>query len=486
MEQKSLKKNSFYSFINAFSTLILPLITFPYASRILQPEGIGQVNFSVSIEGYFTMLAGLGIATYATREAAKLRDNKFELSKFCKEMLILNLTSMFISYILLFLSITFIPKLHSYKTLILVRSINIFFTTIGLEWLYTAEEDFKYISLRSLIFKLLSLIFLFTFVKKETDTVAYNFYGILAFTASNILNFLHSRKYINYKQKNKIEIKKHIKYIFTFFGMFLVTSLYSILDTSMLGFLSNDTQVGYYSAATRINKLVVGVLTATVAVLLPRLTYYKEHNETSKFEELVEKSISILLLLAIPMIFGIIFLSPKLIYIFCGEMFSEAIPAMYIISPIILAIGLGSITGSQILPSIGKEKYALFSYIIGATLNISLNAIFIPKMGAKGAAIGTVAAEFSVTIIQLIFLREFLTKAILKTLFQSILCCIPMIIELKITSVIIQNPILNVIVSIIFSIPIYFVCLALQKNKYYLELKKSVLNKLNDRKNKNA
>ena len=472
---KSLKKNSFYSFLNAFSTLIFPLITFPYASRILHPEGIGQVNFAVSIEGYFSMLAGLGIAAYATREAAKIRDNKKELSKFCKEMLIINFISMIISYSILTGCLFFINKLHNYKILILVRSTNIFFTTIGLEWLYRAEEDFKYITLRSLIFKFSGLAFLFLFVKNENDTIAYTIFGILTSVASNICNLFHSRKYISYTEKCSIELKKHIKYLFTFFGMRLVTSLYTILDTSMLGFLSNDIQVGYYAAATKINKLVVGVLTATASVLLPRLVYYKEHNENEKFLKLSEKSISITLLLALPLTIGLFFLSPSLIFIFSGEMFMDAIPAMHIISPIIVTIGVANITGSQILPAIGKEKASLISYIIGASMNITMNALFIPKLGATGAAIGTLTAETSVTLVQLLFARKYLTRIIVKNFFQSLFSCIPMALVLILINIFIKTPFINIILSIIFSIIIYGTLLILIKNTYFLEIKNTLL-----------
>ncbi len=479
MEQmKSLKKNSFYSFLNAFSTLIFPLITFPYASRILHPEGIGQVNFAVSIESYFSMLAGLGMGAYATREASKIRDNKYELSKFCKEMLAISFISMIISYSLLFGCVFFIPKLYSYRILILVRSMNIFFTTIGIEWLYRAEEDFKYITLRSLFFKISGLAFLFIFVKNQTDTVAYTLFGILTSVASNICNLFHSRKFISYTQKCKLELKKHIKYLFTFFGIGLVTSLYTILDTSMLGFLSNDTQVGFYSAATRINKLVVGVLSATASVLLPRMTYYKEHDEIEKIKALSQKSISIMILLALPMAIGLIFLAKPLIYIFSGELFLDATIAMNIISPIILTIGIATITGSQLLPSLGKEKASLISYSVGAALNITMNTIFIPKMGATGAAIGTLVAESSITIVQLYFARKYLNIKILKTVLQSVICCIPMTSILFMISLFIKKPILNVIISVITSIPVYALFLAIQKNEYYMEIKQLIMLKM--------
>ena len=477
-EQKSLKKNSFYSFFNAFTTLIFPLITFPYASRILHPEGIGQVNFAVHTEGFFALIAGLGISSYATREAARIRDNKIELSKFCKEIITINFLSMLLAYILLGLSLLFIPKFEHYKTLILVRSTSIFFSTIGLEWLYTAEEDFKYITLRSLIFKFIGLAFLFIFVQSENDTVQYTIFGILTSVASNICNLIHSRKYIDYRQKATLEFKKHLKYIFIFFGMRFVTSIYTTFDSLMIGFLSNDVQNGYYAAATKLNKLTLGLLTAATAVLLPRLTYYIHHDKKDEFDRLVGKSLSITVLLAIPMSLGLILLAKPFVILFSGQDYIPAVPAMNIISPILLAIGISSITGTQVLPAIKKEKVTLTSYICGATLNVSLNFIFIPKLGATGAAIGTLFAETTVALIQLIYLRNYLSKDLFINLIHSIISSIPIIVIILLIKHFINNNVLIIILSILLSVIIYGLFLFLLKNKYFCEYSLQIKNKI--------
>lgn len=476
--QKSLKKNAFFSFLNSFTTLLFPLITFPYASRILLPEGIGKVNFAVSIESYFAMIAGLGISSYATREAAKLRENKNELSKFSKEIIIINFSSMIIAYILLIICILFIPKLNNYKLLILIRSSSIFFTTIGMNWLFQAQEDFKYITIRSLIFKIIGLLFLFLFVTKQEDTLEYIIFGILTSVASNICNLFYSRKYINYKYKCKLEIKKHLHFIFIFFGMTFITSIYTTLDTSMLGFLSDDIQVGYYTAATKLNKLSLGLLTSLTAVLLPRLAYYKQNNEDEKFIQLSEKAICIILLLSIPMVIGLIFLAKPLVLIFSGTNFLPAVSTMNIISPVIFIIGLASITGSQILPAIEKEKIVLLAVTCGALTNVLMNSMFIPRYGAFGAGIGTIAAETVVTSIEVIYLRKHITKEMILTLFQSLFSSCFIIIIIFLLNKFFINPFIIVITSIILGIIIYAFILNLLKNKYFIEYKTYFIRKI--------
>lgn len=486
METKSLKKNSFFSFINAFTTLIFPLLTFPYASRILNPDGIGQVNFAVQTETFFALLAGLGIASYATREASRLRDNRFELSKFCREILSINFISMFFAYSLLALSLIFVPKYEQYRLLIIVRSTNIFFTTIGLEWLYRAEEDFKYITIRSLVFKFSGLAFLFLFVKTKDDKVEYIIFGILTSVASNICNFFHSRKYIDYKQKINLELTKHLKYIFLFFGMSFICSIYTILDTEMLGFLTDDTQVGYYTAASKFNKLSLGLLNSIIAVLLPRLSYYKQNNQKEKFLELCEKATCVVILLSIPMVVGLIGLAKPLVLLFSGNKYLEAVPAMNIISPVVFAISISTLIGSQIFPAINKEKITLVAISCGAITNVLINLIFIPKYGAKGAALGTLIAEFAVTTVEIIYLFKYISKNILISLFHSIIASIPIALIIVFFSNIIHNYVFLIIISIMSSVLVYFFMLILFKNKFFYELiflkikEKLIHKKIND------
>ena len=188
MAEKSLKKNAIYSFIKAFMNLAFPVITFPYASRILLPEGIGKVNFANSIVSYFIIIAGLGIGTYAIREAAKVRNDKTRLTKFSKEILSINLISTAIAYILFFIAFIFIPKLNPYRTMLLICSTKILFTTLGMDWFFAAIEDFKYITLRSVFFQAISLFFLFIFVRTKDDILRYTAFGIISSVGSNICN----------------------------------------------------------------------------------------------------------------------------------------------------------------------------------------------------------------------------------------------------------------------------------------------------------
>lgn len=479
MAEKSLKKNAIYSFIKAFMNLAFPVITFPYASRILLPEGIGKVNFANSIVSYFIIIAGLGIGTYAIREAAKVRNDKTRLTKFSKEILSINLISTAIAYILFFIAFIFIPKLNPYRTMLLICSTKILFTTLGMDWFFAAIEDFKYITLRSVFFQAISLVFLFIFVRTKDDILWYTAFGIISSVGSNICNLFYYTKFIDLRQKLKLELKKHIKPIFTFFGMTLATSIYTMLDTTMLGFLSTNTEVGYYSAATKISHMVLSLITAVTAVLLPRMSLYINNNDMDSFKTLTNKTVSIVTLLSIPITAGLFLLAKPITLLFSGNEYIPAIIPMQVMTPIVFIISIASITGIRMLPAMNKEKLALISYITGAISNIICNAIFIPLYGALGAAIGTLVAESIVMGIQVIFLRHFIfNKDNFISLFHSIIGTVIMGILIIVILKYINNIILQIIIASICGIIFYALCLVILRNKYFIEYIKLFANKL--------
>lgn len=469
-KQKSIKINAIYAFMRAFLKLVFPLLSFPYVSRILSPDGIGQINFANSIISYFNLFALLGIETYARREVARIKDDKIALSKFVKEILVINLISMLFAYILFFLAVFFLPILSPYKNLLYIICLEILFNVIGINWLFYGLEEFKYITIRSFIVQCISIVFLFIAVRSKEDILLYAIYGVIISTGYDVFNIFYSRRFIDYKLKTKLEFKKHFRYIFTFFGMTLITSVYEMLDTTMITILSNDTQTGYYTAGVKMNRIMLGLLTAMSGVLLPRLSYYKKNGEENKYSELKIKGIKIITLLAVPMVFGLIALSEPVILLMCSSSYIPSILIMQIISPIIFIMSMSNLAGAQILPSINKEKISLISYILGAIVNLCFNLFLIPKFGALGAAFGTVIAEFTVMIIQVIFLKEdFFRKDIIINLIQSLISAIIMFILIYFLMQYINNSILQLIISFIVGVCIYSLLLLFFRNKTFIE-----------------
>lgn len=397
-KQKSLKLNMAFNFTRTLLGVLFPLITFPYASRILLPEGLGKINFAQSVIQYFALFASLGISTYGTKCVANYRDDKQKLSKFCSEIFIINLISTLVSYILLAFAIILVPKFSVESRLLCICSGTILFTTLGMEWLYTGLEEFKYITIRAFIFQIISLILLFVFVHDTGDYLKYASISVFSNVGSNVCNFIHSRKFIKFSTCKKIELKQHLKPIFRFFAIALIINIYTVLDTVMLGFISGNTEVGLYTSASKIDKLILSLVFSACAVLLPRFAYYAGIGDKDEFYKLFYKATSFIMCLSIPCAVGLFLLGEPIILLLSGKEYVNAILPMKVMTPILVSISLGSVIGGEFFVAIGKEKFTIIADIVGSVLNFTFNLILIPKYGAVGAAIGTVIAEFAVAI----------------------------------------------------------------------------------------
>jgi len=242
--------------------MFFPIIVLPYASRILMPEGIGRVDFASSVISYFIMLASLGIPLYGIRECAKVRDDREKLTKVAQELFILNMLWTLVAYVILAACIAFVPKLYQEKELIMLTSLSILFTTLGVEWLYQAKEEYLYITVRSVIFKLISLGTLFLLVRTENDYMFYALILIISSVGSNILNAINARKIVSLRPVGNYDFKRHMKPILTLFAMNLAISIYANLDTVMLGFLTDDREVGLYSTSIKVSRAVITLVTS--------------------------------------------------------------------------------------------------------------------------------------------------------------------------------------------------------------------------------
>lgn len=409
MKQNSVKLNFLMNIILTMSNLIFPLITFPYVSRILLPEGTGRVSFATSLISYFVMFSQLGIPTYGIRACAKVRDNRKELTKIAQELLFINLIISVISYIALFIAIMTVPRLQDDKTLYIIMSLTIILSAVGMEWLYKALEQYTYITVRSVIFKFIALIAMFCLVHEKSDYVIYGGITIFAASASNIMNFINVYKYVDLKPVGNYDFMRHFKAIGTFFAMACSITIYTNLDTVMLGFMKTDADVGYYNAAVKIKGILVSIVTSLGTVILPRASYYVENNMIGEFMRITKKSLSFVFLVATPMMIYFILFAKEGIYFLSGDAYAGSIVPMQIIIPTLLFIGITNIFGIQVLVPLGKEKVVLISTVVGAVVDVVINMLLIPNFASAGAAIGTLIAEFAVLIVQYLALKDRVT-----------------------------------------------------------------------------
>ena len=486
MKQKSLKLNFIMNVLLTLSSVIFPIITFPYVSRILTPVGTGKVSFATSLITYFSMFAQLGIPTYGIRACAKVRDNKKELSRTVHELLFINCISSIIAYIVLGIMLIYINRLQEERMLYIIISFSIILTSFGVEWLYKALEQYTYITIRSVIFKFIALVAMFLLIHKPEDYVLYGGITIFAASASNILNLINVHKYIYIKWMRKYNVVRHLKAVIIFFAMACATTIYTNLDTVMLGFMSNDISVGYYNAAVKIKVLLVQVVASLGGVLLPRCSYYIENNMMYDFKRICTKALEFVFVVSIPLVIYFVFFAKIAIYFLSGEAYEGAIVPMQIIMPTVLFIGLTNILGLQILVPLGKEKIVLISEIVGAISDLTLNAILIPKFSASGAAFGTLIAELMVFCVQFYALKEQIIYMLKKIPYIKIIVAaiIPLILLIKIM-VLNIGIVLKLIISGGLYFGIYGILLLLLKEDLIIEIYMQLLDKMNIIRGKN-
>lgn len=465
--------------ILTMSSLIFPLITFPYVSRILGPAGTGAVSFANSFVMYFLMISQLGIPTYGIRACAKVRENKLELSRTVQELVIINLAMSAIMYVLLFLSIATIPRLQSDKLLYVVMSSMILLNAIGMEWMYKGLEEYTFITIRSLIFKALALVFMFLLIRTEDDYIFYGAMGVFAAYASNIINLIYARNYITMRPVGNYDFRRHFKAVGIFFAMAVATTIYTNLDVVMLGFMTSRVDTGYYDAAVKIKNILVSIVTSLGAVLLPRSAYYVEHGMMDKFHEVSRKAIKFVFLFALPLTLYFALFAEEGIYFLSGMKFGGSIRPMQIIMPTLVFIGLSNILGMQILVPTGREKTVLHSEIAGAVTDLILNALLIPRFHASGAAMGTVAAELVVLIWQYVALRDYVSEMFrgvpILPIVTALLAAVLASLWVKLLGI---GFFVTLLLSAFLFFTVYLIVLLLWREPFTLDLVKQILNRL--------
>ncbi len=455
MINSSIKKNFIMNSLLTMSSMIFPIITFPYVSRIISPVGTGKVSFAISLISYFNMIAQLGIPTYGIRSCAKVRDNKEELSRIVHELVAINLMTTLVSYIIFFAVLLTVPRLQEDRILYIVVSTTIIFQTIGIEWLYKALEQYTYITIRSVSFKLIALVFMFLFIHNQDDYIIYGIITVFASSASMVLNLINSKRYIYFKCVGDYKLRKHLKAIFVFFAIAFAASIYTNLDVLLLGFMKSDIDVGYYNAAIKVKSILVSIVTSLGVVLFPRVSYYIEHSYMELFENLTKKAINFVLVFSIPLSVYFSIFSQYIILFLGGKDFFGAIVPMRIIMFTLPVIGITNIFGMQILTPYGKEKIILISNIIGVFVDLFFNILLIPHLGASGAAIASFVAEMSVLIVEYSILRSVIRFSNMR------IACWKILISIFIGSIIAWNAneminINNILGNILVTGSIYF------------------------------
>lgn len=403
---KSLFKNSLYNIVYKLFMIAFPLVSSAYVSRILLPTGVGKVAYAQNIASYFITFAALGVGSYGVREIGKNQKNKSQYSQTVIELLIITFISTLICSLIYYGMVFTLPYFQNNKALYYAVGIQLILTAANVDWFYQGMEEYGYITIRSVIIKILTLVGIFTFVKTKDDLVPYALLSSIALAGNNVVNVIHLKKFLVRIDIHKIELKRHVRPLLVLLSTGFAVELYTKLDTTTLGMLTSEECVGYYNYATKITSIVVNLAASVSTILLPRFSLYREQNRLNQLKKTIENAQSAILFISIPAVVGIIITAKDIISFLFGEAFLPAVATVQILAVLVIVKSIGNLYGVQVLVAFGEEKTLFYTTVLGAISNVVMNVVLIPILQQNGAAIASVLSELAVCIYQYIAARK--------------------------------------------------------------------------------
>ena len=400
----SIRYNYIYNVLLNLSRVIFPLITAPYISRVLEPEGVGLFNFANTYAGYFALVALLGIPTYGIREVAKIQNDKKQLSRLVSELISLSLLTTFIVTAIYLMSIALIGQLQENQVIFLLSGFALYLAPFRMDWFFSGMEQFKFITLRTLVIRTLSIVCMFIFVRTKSDLAIYVILNVMGTVGGDIWNFI---KMLDLGIKPRLTfsgLRKHLPPLLVLFTASVAISIYTVLDTLMLGFMTDYREVGFYNNAMHISRALLMVVTSLSVVAIPRISQYCREQDYGRINDLANKSLSLVSFLAFPITFGVACIAPTFVPLFFGVEFEGAVLPLMILSLLVIAIGMNNLFGMQILVAMSLDKLFLRSTLVGTVTNFILNLVLIPMYSAVGASISSVIAETLIVLVMGIFI----------------------------------------------------------------------------------
>lgn len=480
--QKSIAKNSIYYLIYNILNILFPLATGIYVARVLLPDAVGQVAYAQNIVQYFVILSFLGIPTYGLREIAKVKDDQLGRDKLFSELFIINFMSTVFFLVIYLCMIFIVPTFREQIYLYLIVGLLIAFNMIGISWLYEGMEEFRFISIRNIIFKAVSFVCLILLVRGEDDIFWYAAITVIGTAGNYIVNMLCHRKFAHFTFKG-LEFKRHIKPIFFLVAVNLAIEIYSLVDTTMIGIFCEDENVAFYSYGSKIYKILLQVVNTFTMVIVPRISEYYAKGETDNFNDLLSRTLKTLLLFAIPITIGVQFVAGYAVDILYTSAYASSAVVLRILSLILCISPIGYLLGSRVCLVTGHENKMLISVAIGALVNVVGNAILIQCWQENGAAAASVISEFVVMLVYILQgKRYFKLQNVVKDILKIVAAAIAMTVCLLLIDLFVPlGEVWMLLIEVASAIIVYFGLLLIIKeekiyglwNKFKMKLKRN-------------
>ena len=473
---KSLGRNAFYNIVYKVLNVIFPMISMAYISRVLLVDGVGRtaaVNNNVS---YFLIFASLGIPTYGLRELAKRRDNCSSGDKLFSELFLLNFILSLLTY-LIFLAIIFnVDYFQEDVILYNIYGLTIILNIFNIDWLFQALEEYRYITVRSILVKLVSILSLFVFVKSKDDIYMYAIIQVMGTTGNYILNVLRLKSQVHISFRN-ITFGPHIRPLLYMALGGVSAELYAKMDISMLDYLKGSVVVGYYTNSQKIISTAITILVAITDVFMPRLSYLFEQNKT-EFNRLLKTGLNLMITVSIPACIGMMIISKPLVSTFLGIDFFNASVTVSILSLMIPLKCIGDIICYQVMMCASQEAILMKSYFFVMIVNLINNILLIPRFGAEGAALASVVSEALVFIFVFHFSKNYFKLSGTGMVFiKTIICSLIMAVVIYMVGFLRMPPYLELFSKLIVGILTFLLSCCFTKQEVVLKYSKILVAK---------
>lgn len=479
MAKKSLVKNYIYNLGYQILTLVLPLITTPYISRVLGAENIGIYSYTYSILSYFLLFGALGVALYGQREIAYVGEDNVKRKKVFWEIQTCRFLAAFIASVVYFI---FFMREGNYSVYYKIWFLELVAIGFDISWFFQGIEEFKKTVTRNVLVRLVSVTLIFILVKVPEDLIKYITIYAVADLVGNLSLWLYLPKYFKGVKIKNINAFSHLSGIILLFIPQIASQIYNLLDKTMLGNMVLDkAEVGYYEQAQKVIRVLVTIVTSLGIVMIPRMASTFASGDREKVFDYMKKSFKFVFFLAFPIMFGIISISKSFVPVFFGEGYDKVVTLINVMAPTIILNGMASVIGTQYLLPTKKQKEYTVAISSGLVVNFILNYILIKTQYSVGASIATIISELVLVLVELYIIRKDLkTKDVLKLGANYIISGLIMFVACILIQIVLGTSTSTIIIQIIVGIIVYMGMLILLKDEYlkiFIDKGKSILNK---------
>jgi O-antigen/teichoic acid export membrane protein len=465
----NVKINYIYNLSFQLLSLIVPLVTTPYVSRILKADGIGEYSYTLSIVTYFGIIGTLGIAIYGQLETAKNRQDKKAITVIFWEIFLARLLTISVC---LTAYIFFAAFNDRFKTMYFVLILYIISQALDISWLLQGLEQFKKTVVRNYFVKIISMILIFVFVKEREDLYKYALILQGSTLVGNLSLWVYVKRYLTNVCLKELKICRHWKKSLIYFIPTIASSVYTIFDKSMLGWIVNSTsENGYYEQASKIVHILITIITSLSTVTMPRFALFHKENNGAGIQKLMNSTLKFILFISIPMAFGLVGIVSTLIPVFLGDGYSKCIPLLRIFSLHIIIVGLNNTIGKQCLMAMDKQHFFNRGVIIGAVVNLVINLLLIPHLASIGAAIGSVVAELVVLSVFVAYSSNYVdVKSLFRGSIKYIISALIMLVSIALLGAAIGDEGISLIIQFLGGCIVYLGTLFFLKDKYFCSI----------------